>query len=88
MDKKLKKIIFDGSILGINFLFLVDEKDNFNKTFDYNICENIDVTISVQGVNNRNNYLKMEPSYELKENMAVLFDRSKNKETKFNLIKL
>ena len=87
MDKKLKKIIFDGSILGINFLFLVDEKNNFNKTFNLN-GENIDITISVQGVNNRNNYLKLESSYELRENMAVLFDRSKNKETKFNLIKL
>jgi len=87
MDKKLKKIIFDGSILGINFLFLVDEKNNFNKTFNLK-CKDIDVTISVQGVNNRNNDLKPEDSYELKENMAVLFDRSKNKETKFNLIKL
>ncbi len=87
MDKKLKKIIFDGSILGINFLFLIDEKNNFNKTFNLN-SKDIDVTISVQGVNNRNNDLKMESSYELKENMAVLFDRSKNKETKFNLIKL
>ena len=87
MDKKLKKIIFDGSILGINFLFLVDEKNNFDKTFDLN-SKDIDITISVQGVNNRNNSLKLEYSYELKENMAVLFDRSKNKETKFNLIKL
>ena len=90
MDKneKLKKIIFDGSILGINFLFLVDEKNNFNKTFNLN-SKDIDVTISVQGVNNINNDLKLlESSYELKENMAVLFDRSTNKETKFNLIKL
>ena len=87
MDKKLKKIIFDGSILGINFLFLVDEKNNFDKTFDLN-SKDIDITISVQGVNNRNNSLKLEYSYELKENMAVLFDRSTNKETKFNLIKL
>ena len=88
MDKKLKKIIFDGSILGINFLFLIDEKNNFNKTFNLN-SKDIDVTISVQGVNNINNDLKLlESSYELKENMAVLFDRSTNKETKFNLIKL
>lgn len=87
MDKKLKKIIFDGSVLGINFLFLVEEKNNFNKTFNLN-SKDIDITISVQGVNNRNNDLKLESSYELKENMAVLFDKSKNKETKFNLIKL
>ena len=87
MHEKLKKIIFDGSILGINFLFLVDEKNNFKKTFNLN-SKDIDVTISVQGVNNRNNDLKPEDSYELKENMAILFDRSKNKETKCNLIKL
>ena len=66
---------------------MVDEKNNFDKTFDLN-SKDIDITISVQGVNNRNNSLKLEYSYELKENMAVLFDRSTNKETKFNLIKL
>jgi hypothetical protein len=83
---KIANLLNNGHKIGLTILLSLEEKPQFNQIFGF-MYEDFENSISFQGV--KNMYKReLNETYELKSNMGIFYQRSSNKEIKFNRISL
>jgi hypothetical protein len=83
---KITNLLNNGHKIGLTILLSIDEKPQFNQIFGFGY-EDFENAISLQGI--KNMYKReLNETYELKSNMGIFYQRSSNKEIKFNRISL
>jgi len=83
---KITNLLNNSNKIGLTILLSVEEKPQFNQIFGFGY-EDFENAISLQGI--KNMYKRdLNETYELKSNMGIYYQRSKNKEIKFNRISL